>query len=79
MCKDGVAKYIFLKSDAADVLAGIKCDLVKALCALTLGRKTHGHGISSVTKGRGGKKSPDTGGDQRRGNHRVGIDNDDTI
>ena len=33
--KDGVAKHIFLKFDAADVLVGVKCDLVKALCALT--------------------------------------------
>lgn len=31
LCKGGVAKHIFLKFDAADVLVGIKCDL----CALT--------------------------------------------
>jgi len=35
LCKDGIAKRIFFKADVTDVLARIKCDLVKALCTLT--------------------------------------------
>lgn len=35
LCKGSVAKCIYFKAGVTGVLGGIKCDLVKALCALT--------------------------------------------
>lgn len=62
LCKNGIAKLIFFfKDDAADVLTGMKCGLVKVLCALTWEGKVMVMASLQSQRIRGEKKSPDRG------------------
>lgn len=53
--------FFFFKDEATDVLTGIKCGLVKVLCALNLGRIVMVMASLQSQRIRGEKKSPDRG------------------